>query len=103
MPFSVLSLHDASRYLRARKFVPQDAFAQFKDTEKWRKDNNLDALYEKIEIQDYQEARSVVCRSEDKTLISLLIFASTRNGLAAEITAAYPSISTRSESWIRKK
>ncbi|KAL8975912.1 MAG: hypothetical protein Q9205_007983, partial [Flavoplaca limonia] len=47
------------RYLRARKFVPQDAFAQFKDTEKWRKDNNLDALYEKIEIQDYQEARSV--------------------------------------------
>ncbi|KAI4244552.1 MAG: hypothetical protein L6R42_010438 [Xanthoria sp. 1 TBL-2021] len=47
------------RYLRARKFVPQDAFVQFKDTEKWRKDNNLDALYEKIDIQDYQEARSV--------------------------------------------
>ncbi|KAL8735013.1 MAG: hypothetical protein Q9166_001138 [cf. Caloplaca sp. 2 TL-2023] len=47
------------RYLRARKFVPQDAFAQFKDTEKWRKDNNLDALYEKIDISDYQEARSV--------------------------------------------
>ncbi|KAI4218527.1 MAG: hypothetical protein L6R36_008906 [Xanthoria steineri] len=47
------------RYLRARKFVPQDALAQFKDTEKWRKDNNLDALYEKIDIQDYQEARSV--------------------------------------------
>ncbi|KAL8725044.1 MAG: hypothetical protein Q9181_006561 [Wetmoreana brouardii] len=47
------------RYLRARKFVPQDAFVQFKDTEIWRKDNNLDALYEKIDIQDYQEARSV--------------------------------------------
>ncbi|KAL8711683.1 MAG: hypothetical protein Q9220_003854 [cf. Caloplaca sp. 1 TL-2023] len=47
------------RYLRARKFVPQDAFIQFKDTEKWRKDNHLDALYEKIEIHDYQEARSV--------------------------------------------
>ncbi|KAL8790904.1 MAG: hypothetical protein Q9213_000329 [Squamulea squamosa] len=47
------------RYLRARKFVPQDAFAQFKDTEKWRKENNLDALYERIDIQDYQEARSV--------------------------------------------
>ncbi|KAL8696629.1 MAG: hypothetical protein Q9224_002696 [Gallowayella concinna] len=41
------------------KFVPQDAFLQFKDTEKWRQDNNLDALYEKIDIQDYQEARSV--------------------------------------------
>ena len=50
----------SSRYLRARKFVPQEAFAQFKDTEIWRKDNNLDALYEKIDIQDYQEARSVV-------------------------------------------
>ena len=73
VPFSFLSLHDASRYLRARKFVPQDAFAQFKDTEKWRKDNNLDALYEKIEIKDYQEARSVVCRTEDKPLILLLI------------------------------
>lgn len=47
------------RYLRARKFVPQDAFAQFKDTEIWRKENDLDALYEKIDIRDYQEARSV--------------------------------------------
>ncbi|KAL8998608.1 MAG: hypothetical protein Q9169_002359 [Polycauliona sp. 2 TL-2023] len=36
-----------------------EAFVQFEDTEKWRKDNNLDALYEKIEMQDYQEARSV--------------------------------------------
>ncbi|KAI4131370.1 MAG: hypothetical protein LQ338_001255 [Usnochroma carphineum] len=60
------NLHRAShddgtlvRYLRARKFVPQDAFAQFKDTEIWRKNNNLDALYERIDIQDYQEARSV--------------------------------------------
>ncbi|KAL8869088.1 MAG: hypothetical protein Q9174_004533 [Haloplaca sp. 1 TL-2023] len=37
----------------------QDAFVQFKDTEIWRKENNLDALYEKIDIKDYQEARSV--------------------------------------------
>ena len=50
-----------SRYLRARRFVPADAFAQFKDTEIWRKENKLDALYENIDIQDYQEARSVVC------------------------------------------
>ncbi|KAL8788752.1 MAG: hypothetical protein Q9195_007159 [Heterodermia aff. obscurata] len=47
------------RYLRARKFVPQDAFQQFSDTEKWRKDNDLEALYEKIDVHDYQEARSV--------------------------------------------
>lgn len=49
-----------SRYLRARRFVPQDAFVQFKDTEIWRKDNKLEELYELIDIQDYQEARSVV-------------------------------------------
>lgn len=48
------------RYLRARKFIPQDAFVQFKDTEIWRKENQLDALYEQIDINDYQEARSVV-------------------------------------------
>ncbi|KAL8958734.1 MAG: hypothetical protein Q9193_004265 [Seirophora villosa] len=47
------------RFLRARKFVPQDALTQFKDTEHWRKENNLDALYERIDIRDYQEARSV--------------------------------------------
>ncbi|KAL9018417.1 MAG: hypothetical protein Q9185_004260 [Variospora sp. 1 TL-2023] len=47
------------RFLRARKFVIQDALAQFKDTEHWRKENNLDALYERIDIRDYQEARSV--------------------------------------------
>lgn len=50
----------SSRYLRARKFVPQEAFIQFKDTEIWRKDNDLVALYDKIDIHDYQEARSVV-------------------------------------------
>lgn len=63
-PKAVDISHLCSRYLRARKFVPQDAFAQFKDTEIWRKDNNLDALYEKIDIQDYQEARSVVRETE---------------------------------------
>lgn len=53
-------LIDYSRYLRARRFVPEDAFAQFKDTEIWRKENKLEALYENIDIKDYQEARSVV-------------------------------------------
>ena len=53
-------LTTSSRYLRARKFVPLEAFAQFKDTEIWRKDNDLDALYEKIDIRQYWEARSVV-------------------------------------------
>ena len=49
-----------SRFLRARRFVPQDAFQQFKDTEAWRKENHIEELYEKIDIKDYQESRSVV-------------------------------------------
>ena len=40
--------------------MPADAFAQFKDTEIWRKQNDLEALYEKIDINDYWESRSVV-------------------------------------------
>lgn len=59
------------RYLRARKFISQDAFAQFKDTEVWRKENQLDALYEQININDYQEARSVV-RLPNKDSSSLI-------------------------------
>ena len=46
--------------------MPLDAFAQFKDTEIWRKENDLDALYEKIDIREYQEARSVVSGSSPK-------------------------------------
>lgn len=45
------------RYLRARKFNPQDAYTQFKDTEIWRKDYELDALYENIDIHEYQAMR----------------------------------------------
>ena len=45
------------RYLRARKFVPQEAFGQFKDTEDWRKENQLDKLYETIDINEYDQGR----------------------------------------------
>jgi hypothetical protein len=45
------------RYLRARKFVPSDAFNQFKDTEEWRKENDIDNLYETIDIHDYESSR----------------------------------------------
>ncbi|KAG8529898.1 uncharacterized protein KY384_005379 [Bacidia gigantensis] len=57
-----LASHDDAqlvRFLRARRFVPQDAFIQFKDTELWRKENDLQALYEKIDIKDYRESRGV--------------------------------------------
>ncbi|KAI7261874.1 CRAL/TRIO domain-containing protein, partial [Hortaea werneckii] len=45
------------RYLRARKFNPEQAFDQLKDTEDWRKANNLDNLYETIDIDEYEKTR----------------------------------------------
>lgn len=45
------------RYLRARKFLPQDAFKQFSETEDWRKENQLDTLYETIDVQEYEQTR----------------------------------------------
>ncbi|KAK5114722.1 hypothetical protein LTR62_002296 [Meristemomyces frigidus] len=47
------------RYLRARKFIPQEAFKQFKDTEDWRKENQLDRLYETIDVHEYDMTRRV--------------------------------------------
>lgn len=47
------------RYLRARKFQPQDAFTQFQDTEDWRKSNEIDNLYNTIDVDDYDETRKL--------------------------------------------
>lgn len=51
------------RYLRARKFVPADAFKQFKDTEDWRRDNEIDKLYDTIDVDEYDETRRLVRNS----------------------------------------
>jgi len=54
------STHDDAtllRFLRARRFVIQDAWKQFQDTEDWRKANQLDQLYETIDLQHYEETR----------------------------------------------
>ncbi|KAL2070231.1 hypothetical protein VTL71DRAFT_13257 [Oculimacula yallundae] len=45
------------RFLRARRFAVADAFQQFQDTEDWRKANQLDTLYETIDLQQYEETR----------------------------------------------
>ncbi|KAG9936238.1 hypothetical protein KCU80_g8206, partial [Aureobasidium melanogenum] len=45
------------RYLRARKFVPSEAFGQFKDTEDWRKENQLEKLYNTIDVGEYEQTR----------------------------------------------
>ncbi|KAF2433824.1 CRAL/TRIO domain-containing protein [Tothia fuscella] len=45
------------RYLRARKFQPEEAVKQFKATEDWRKENHLDELYNTIDVKEYDETR----------------------------------------------
>ncbi|KAJ6034573.1 uncharacterized protein N7446_009324 [Penicillium canescens] len=45
------------RFLRARKFDVEGAWGQFKDTEDWRKDNAIEALYENIGVDSYEAAR----------------------------------------------
>lgn len=83
--------------------MPQDAFAQFKDTEIWRKENDLDALYEKIDIREYQEARSVVSGSSPIRASFKLTIQSTHNGQVVEINVVYLYISTRLANLIRRR
>ncbi|PQE10161.1 phosphatidylinositol transporter protein [Rutstroemia sp. NJR-2017a WRK4] len=45
------------RFLRARRFVVSDAIQQFADTEAWREANQLDQLYETIDLEQYEETR----------------------------------------------
>lgn len=65
------------RYLRARKFIPQEAFTQFKDTEDWRAENQLDKLYETIDIHEYEHPRRLYPQwtgRRDKRGIPLYVF-----------------------------
>src|SRR3569833_22851 len=48
------------RFLRARRWVVQDAFKQFKDTEDWRSANHLDILYDTIDVESYEQSRRLV-------------------------------------------
>ncbi|KAG9202186.1 hypothetical protein G6514_004623 [Epicoccum nigrum] len=65
------------RFLRARRFVPQEAFKQFKDTEDWRKDQNIDDLFEIIEVEEYEQTRQLYPQwlgRRDKRGIPLYLF-----------------------------
>lgn len=65
------------RYLRARKFIPQEAFNQFKDTEDWRKETQLEKLYETIDIEEYDQTRQLYPQwtgRRDKRGIPLYVF-----------------------------
>lgn len=54
------ALTENRRFLRARRFVPQEAFKQFKDTEDWRKENKLSEIFNTIEIEEYEQTRRLV-------------------------------------------
>ncbi|KAH6984682.1 CRAL-TRIO domain-containing protein [Ilyonectria sp. MPI-CAGE-AT-0026] len=45
------------RYLRARRWNVEDAFQQFKDTEEWRVANDIEVLYNTIELDAYESSR----------------------------------------------
>ncbi|KAF3912785.1 Patellin-3 [Dactylellina cionopaga] len=47
------------RFLRARKFDVPSAVAQFSETEAWRQDSRIEQLYDTIDIEEYEQARSV--------------------------------------------
>ncbi|KAK0620085.1 CRAL-TRIO domain-containing protein [Immersiella caudata] len=47
------------RFLRARRWVIPDAYKQFSDTEEWRKANDLDNLYDTIDLEAYEQARQL--------------------------------------------
>ena len=51
------------RYLRARKFVPAEALKQFKETEDWRRENEIENLYNTIDIGEYDETRRLVWKT----------------------------------------
>lgn len=47
----------SSRYLRARRWVPADAAVQFATTEAWRTANDINVLYDTIDLTAYDAAR----------------------------------------------
>jgi hypothetical protein len=48
------------RFLRARKFVPGDAFQQLRSTETWRREQRIEENYDSIDIDEYEETRLLV-------------------------------------------
>jgi hypothetical protein len=48
------------RFLRARRWIAEDAYKQFKETEDWRAANNIDTLYRTIELDAYEQSRRLV-------------------------------------------
>ncbi|KAM0805782.1 CRAL-TRIO domain-containing protein, partial [Usnea florida] len=86
------------RFLRARNFKPQDAYTQFKGTEVWRKENELDALYENIDIDEYKAMRQFYPQwtgRRDKTGIPLYVYEIGK--LDSKKISAYASATSKSK------
>lgn len=49
-----------SRFLRARRFVAADALILFCDSEKWRKDEKIDEVYDHFDVDEYEQCRKLV-------------------------------------------
>ncbi|ROW02178.1 hypothetical protein VSDG_02320 [Cytospora chrysosperma] len=45
------------RYLRARRWIVDDAYKQFKETEEWRKNIQMEVLYDTIDVEAYEQSR----------------------------------------------
>ncbi|KAI0132413.1 CRAL-TRIO domain-containing protein [Xylariales sp. AK1849] len=50
------------RYLRARKWVVQDAYGQFNETEQFRKANDIEVLYDTMDIESYETSKKLYPR-----------------------------------------
>jgi len=53
-------LRASRRFLRARRWVVEDAFKQFKDTHEWRIANDIEVLYKTIDLDAYEQSRRMV-------------------------------------------
>ncbi|KAI2629544.1 CRAL/TRIO domain-containing protein [Hypoxylon sp. NC1633] len=65
------------RFLRARKFVPEDAYGQFSETERFRSANQIEVLYDTIDIESYEASRKLYPRftgRRDKRGIPIYVF-----------------------------
>ena len=55
----LLSLPIRSRFLRARKFDVQGAYAQFTSAEDWRRTEQIDQLYDSFSLPEFEMARQL--------------------------------------------
>ncbi|GAW20755.1 hypothetical protein ANO14919_102660 [Xylariales sp. No.14919] len=65
------------RFLRARRWVPQDAYVQFSETQKFRNANEIEKLYDTIDITSYEASRKLYPRftgRRDKRGIPIYVF-----------------------------